>query len=419
MEAPNQRRRAGRTAGKILCPQCKAEIRLQRPVSIAVNTVRLIEQTAKLLTIPGIAFFIGTATYTTLRYAGTYTLYEIFGPEDAYQILAPLYRPPGTHTTSTTRRLLEHLRDHWRLDLGLPLIPTALVASRTSLADAFLPFLPLLFFTSTGMQHDSLLQFSWPPSAAFTISTLPYARGLYNSFYERFCAPHERRWLKEVQPRAEEVDEADEPARLNDEEAVLEALAEEVEGEDDVDEVVEVNVDVDLLFDWNGGGEADNNLAHDNPPVPVARGPGRPIEAPAADHEAPMPAEQDDAAPAPNVPQQPAQPRRRAVRRERYVDFSTSAVAETILGALIFPSIAAAVGEALRHALPSSWVVPPASGKATGLLQARWGRSIIGGCLFVGLKDAVLLYVRWKIAQNHRHRKVLDYSKSKGRRKAA
>jgi hypothetical protein len=88
-----------------------------------------------------------------------------------------------------------------------------------------------------------------------------------------------------------------------------------------------------------------------------------------------------------------------------------------MLGALLFPSIAAAVGEALKHALPKSWVTLPVSGKPTGFLQAKWGRSILGGCLFVAFKDALMLYVRWKMAQNHRKRSVLDYDKSKGRNK--
>lgn len=52
-------------------------------------------------------------------------------------------------------------------------------------------------------------------------------------------------------------------------------------------------------------------------------------------------------------------------------------------------------------------------GRPTGFLQTRWGRSLVGGCLFVGMKDAVMLYVRWKMAQNHRRRKVLDHDEKK------
>ena len=210
---------------------------------------------------------------------------------------------------------------------------------------------------------------------------------------------------------------------------------------------IEIEVDFDIFADWNNGGEADNHDAPDNPPVPIARGPARPYDAQPADDDA-MPdlieveqvrqAGQQDAAPAPNVPMEPAAPRRQRARRERNLAFSTTSLADTILGALIFPSIAAAVGELLRHTLPASWVTPPSgtpatswlggwikatskpgsSGKPTGFLQTRWGRSLVGGCLFVGFKDAVLLYVRWKMAQNHRRRRIMDYD-DKGKKKRA
>ena len=46
-------------------------------------------------------------------------------------------------------------------------------------------------------------------------------------------------------------------------------------------------------------------------------------------------------------------------------------------------------------------------------MQEKWGRSLVGGCLFVVLKDAVMLYVRWKMAQMHRGRRVLDFDRKK------
>jgi hypothetical protein len=139
-----------------------------------------------------------------------------------------------------------------------------------------------------------------------------------------------------------------------------------------------------------------------------------------------------DAAPAPNVPLQPAQPRPPRVRRERNIAISTTSLADTILGALIFPTIAAAMGELLRHTLPTSWIATPSAswlggwvgtgGRAglrsrpTGFLQTRWGRSIVGGCMFVGLKDMVLLYVRWKMAQSHRRRRIVDFDRQKAKK---
>jgi hypothetical protein len=304
------------------------------------------------------------------------------------------------------------------------MIPTVLVASRTSAADSFLPFLPLIFFASGGTAQHERLQLSWPPSAAFTIATLPYIRGIYNAYYERVWLPRERRWLKEIQPRAgteDEANDAQDGQIFAD--GIVDALGDDNDDFADEHEVVEIEVDFDIFADWNNGGAVDNNNAAENPPVPIARGPAPPIDAPPQeeDDELPplidAPEQIDEAAPAPNVPQQPAQPRRQRVRREQNIAFSAAGVADTILGALIFPTIAAAVGMALKEVLPKSWITPPASGKPTGFLQTRWGRSILGGCLFVGVKDAVLLYVRWKMAQNHRRRKVLDYDKSKGKRR--
>ncbi|KAH4004034.1 hypothetical protein HBI13_135670 [Parastagonospora nodorum] len=426
MEAPNNRRRAGTRASKIQCPQCKSEIKIARPRSFVVDAVRLGERLTGTLLLPGFAIVTGTALYSTMTLAGTHTIYQIFGTQDALQILAPLYEKPDMRITSPLLRMLMHLAQHWRLDLGLPLIPTVLVASRTTFADSFLPFLPLIFFASSGQPGDELMQLQWPPSAAFSFAALPYLRGFYNAFYDRVCLPKEQQWLKEIQPRAGTEDAAD--AQLADDHD-----HDHDHHDHDHEEVneVEIEVDFDIFGDWNGGGGADHH-DHDHAHM---QAPDRPIDAPPLDDDE-MPALIEvAAAPAPNVPLQPAQPRRQRVRRERNIAFSTTSLADTILGALIFPSIAAAMGELLRHTLPSSWVNTPSSapslswlggwittggkvgekGRPTGFLQTRWGRSLVGGCLFVGLKDAVLLYVRWKMAQNHRRRRILD-SEDRGKR---
>ncbi|KAF2111757.1 hypothetical protein BDV96DRAFT_498932 [Lophiotrema nucula] len=406
MEAPTAGRRAGGKAGKILCPQCKSEIRLQRPRSVVVDTIRVGEKLTGALMIPAFVALSGTAVYLTAKMLGTHAIIQVFGDRDAYQILEPILsgQEELQHGhASVVVQTLHHMARHWRLSFGLPLIPTTLILSRTSIADGFLPFLPLIFFVSSGTTSpgDSMREISWPPSAAFSIATLPYVRMVYNAGYERFLRPQERRWLKEIQPRAgtdEANNERDNHDHNHDDDDIL---ADDTDDEGLADEVVEVEVDLDIFGEWNNGGAADNHNAPENPPVPIARGPAAPpIDAP--------PLQDNEPAPAPNVPQQPQR-----VRRERELRFSTASLADTLMGALVFPSIAAAVGEALKYALPKSWVTPPAFSKPTSFLQARWGRSILGGCLFVGVKDALLLYVRWRMAQNHRQRKVLDYDKKK------
>jgi hypothetical protein len=420
MEAPNNRRRAGTRAAKIQCPQCKAEIKIARPRSYVVDAVRMGERLTGTLLLPGFAIITGTALYSTLTLAGTHTIYQIFGTQDALQILAPLYAEPDMRITSPVLRMLRHLQQHWRLDLGLPLIPTVLLASRTTFADSVLPFLPLIFFVSSGQPGDEMLQLQWPPSAAFSFAALPYLRGLYNAFYDRVCFPREQQWLKEIQPRAGTDDaDAEVPHDHHDHNHVHDH-----DHDHEVINEVEIDIDLDIFGGWNNGGAAHN---HEHAQA-------HPIDAPPMDddEDPDMPAlieiEVEDAAPAPQIPRQPAQPRPQRVRRERGIAFSTTSLADTIIGALIFPSIAAAVGELLKHSLPTSWVTPPSNslcaswlggwittggkagngGRPTGFLQTRWGRSLVGGCLAVGLKDAVLLYVRWKMAQNHRRRRILD-----------
>jgi hypothetical protein len=96
-------------------------------------------------------------------------------------------------------------------------------------------------------------------------------------------------------------------------------------------------------------------------------------------------------------------------------------IASTVMGALFFPAISSLMGDLLKHTLPKKWVTKPfllditaspMSKKAlpaTGLLQEKWGRSLVGGCLFVVLKDALILYVKWKRARDQGKRRVLDY----------
>ena len=58
---------------------------------------------------------------------------------------------------------------------------------------------------------------------------------------------------------------------------------------------------------------------------------------------------------------------------------------------------------------------PAAFRTSRGLLQEKWGRSLVGGCLFVVLKDAVMLYVRWRSAKMHKERRVLDVQRKKAK----
>ena len=83
-----------------------------------------------------------------------------------------------------------------------------------------------------------------------------------------------------------------------------------------------------------------------------------------------------------------------------------SDVVNGIVTQLLFPVVSAGIGEVLRHTLPGDWVAPTASRRPAGLLQHRWGRSLVGGCLFVVLKDALRLYGKYRRVEVKKQRKV-------------
>ncbi|KAK8172155.1 hypothetical protein BKA80DRAFT_287925 [Phyllosticta citrichinensis] len=421
-EAPNARRQAG-SGTKITCPQCKSEIHLKRPRSLVVEGVRGVEKFAGYFVLPGTVGVLGYTVFQACFMHGVSTVYAVFGLRDGIRILQPLYRNPlwdRRDHESVALTAMSRFLQHARLHFGLASIPPILIASRLSIADSILPILPVIFLASSG--PEDLLDFrtgSWPPSASLCFSLLPYIRAAYNKYMEKVWGKKQRQWLKEIQPRAGETDDAQAADNQHDND--------NHHDQDDGILGLELDVRIDLVdeddadehfhddFHVLPGEPVDPNAAHpfDAPPLvdndPAAHAAAQAGHVPG--HDALPPQQQQQ--------QQPnAQPRPRArPARERNLISQGTNLADTVLGALVFPSIAAAVGELLRLGLPKSWTTPPNYflSRPTGLMQQRWARSLVGGCLFVAVKDAVMLYVRWRMAQSHRRRKVLDYDKRKGR----
>ena len=417
---------------QITCPQCKSEIKLARPRNYIVDVAKGLERLGSRLVWPSALSLLGGLIVQGNFALGVHTIYRIFGAQDGYRILQPLLQqmvtppldfdlPPRLIAASVVYKFAQHAR-HWRLYIGVPLITPLLVLSRTSLADSVLPALPVLFLATQKHSSGEILDFTaWPPSASMAFAVLPYLRSAYNAYFERVWAKKEKQWIREIQPRAESQDETGDQANAEAGQAAAPA---------DEDNIFEVRIDGGVWDDWDGVGGNDN--------------------APAAlDNDGNMPQDVEDAgaAPPPNVADnrlaQPAgaQAQPQAQQNERRLSFSTTTVAETILGALAFPTIAELSGEVLRLALPSSWTMSEAAvsgaGVAAGgllgslglrtfsrqsgirssggLLQEKWGRSLVGGCLFVVLKDVVMLYVRWRSARMHKERRVLDFQRKKAK----
>lgn len=318
---------------------------------------------------PGLFVTLAGTVFTGCFFHGISTIYAVFGTEDA-------------------QRILDHAQNKMPLKMliGVPGIPLMLVLARTKMADNILPVMPILFLASQSAESQRMDVKLWPPSAAMTIAALPYIRGAYNEIYERVFGEREKRWLKEVQPRAGENDN-DNAAGPGQQEA-----NNGQEGEQE-DVMMELNLEVEVFEEEAEGG-------NEQPQQP--EGQAGAAEAPAAQGGA-----QQNQQQAPGL--QPLG------QRQNNLIISTSQLADTILGALLFPTVSAVMGAILKAALPHSWTTPsvPFYKGRSGLLQTQWGRTIVGGCLFVVLKDTVVLYSRWKLAQTHRKRRILDYDRSK------
>ena len=316
---------------------------------------------------------------------GISTIYLLFGPEDAERLL-------GIDSAVA-------FNSKW--ELGLPLVPLVLIAARTRYADNLLPILPIFYFASTGPQRDGPL---WPPSASMTVAILPYIRAAYNEFYDRVCAPKEKAWIKQIQPRADDHG-GDEQHEHNQEQA------------NEFEDGMDIGLDLQVEIVEEEEGQEDEQQAGNAPDVEEGqanRGRNR----------------DRDQNPNQNQPAGGNQARagaadihQRLHHRENQngvqgLVLNFLSLPQTIMGALIFPSISAAMGALLQVALPRSWTAPPGrwDRHPAGFLQSRFGRSIVGGCLFVVLKDTLMLYSRYRLAQDHKRRRIVDFDEKKGKK---
>lgn len=427
MEAPKNSRNRSFSPPQITCPQCKSEIKLARPRNYVVDVTRGLERLGSRLIWPSAGILLSNLVLKGSFALGEHTVYRIFGAHDGYRILQPLLRQrviapidldlPARAMVARVIHDFSERASHWRLYVGIPLISPLLILSRTSLADSVLPALPVLFLATQVHSAGETLDFTaWPPSASMAFAVLPYLRSAYNFYYERVWAKKEQEWIKEVQPRGGQDSEAAEQQ----EGGAGEAQA------DEGDNMFEVRIDGGIWEDWEGNGaeqvDAPQQQQQQQQGQDQAQPPA-PNQEPALPQPNNLPAQQQQQQQvvqnAPPAAAAPAPAPQNQQQHERRLSFSTTAVAETLLGALAFPTLAELTGEILRFALPKSWTSLPVSPSnprassiaAKGLLQEKWGRSLVGGCLFVVLKDALMLYVRWRAARMHRERRVLDFDR--------
>lgn len=279
------------------------------------------------------------------------------------------------------------------------------------------------------MHEDDFL--TWPPSPQLAIAVFPYLRSVYYNLWKEFVLPYEvklNRQLVGLPPAQERPNDGHQGAnnQRNGQrngiadggvigllQGILDALDPDDDdgqgGGNDLDRIEFVHDDVEVL-DGDEEGEIMVELQIeevelDENGAPVAD--GQPIElappfaqpdddegVPGGAEAAADEAEAEAAQPGHEAPQAP--PRRMGIGT------ILSNVSNAIVSALILPGISFAMGEALRLALPKAWTTAAPRNPWSrygllgrpGLLQQQWGRSLIGGCLYVVLKDVVRVYTK-------------------------
>lgn len=302
---------------------------------------------------------------------------------------------------------------------------------------------------------------TWPPSPAWVMTVLPWVSFSYNRLYHDVFGAYERRLNKALRGRGlpseelpaaegnngggQQIDGAAGGGAANEEEddgyiaqvyrvgnAVLNMMGEgnndedvvaEIElqigpGEDEQAVIQELQDELNELVGDDGdqgivvvgeeaaegqaqpdGGAEDNDDEAADPP-PAIR-----IERRAGNQQAPNGGNPPAAAAANNNNnnnQAPEEP----IREARGTSTTLTDLVNGVVSALTLPLVCWASGEVLRHTLPAPWVTRPHPRLVTGLLQEQWGRSLVGGAVFIVARDMVNLYTKHRRVEVRKHRRV-------------
>lgn len=303
---------------------------------------------------------------------------------------------------------------------------------------------------------------AWPPSPAWVATILPWVSFSYNRLYHDLFGAYERRLNQALRGRGPPNEEApaveggnndgqqvefaaDNAAAAEEEDdgyfaqalrvgnAVLnmigddnndEGVVAEIElhiGPDEDEQAViqELQEEIAEIASVNGDQNiivAEENQGQAAPQQPAEQAEG--IQAAAA---APPPVirvePRAENPPAPNNNnnnndnnnQAPEEP----IREARGTSTTLTDLVNGVVSALTFPLVCWGAGEVLRYTLPAQWVVRSHPRVATGLLQEQWGRSLVGGAVFVVARDMVNLYTKHRRVEVRKHRKVRNVPRRK------
>ncbi|KAG9240122.1 hypothetical protein BJ878DRAFT_318982 [Calycina marina] len=349
---------------EVKCPICTTVLVVDRPVvGHIAEFLGTMELAYKISVLPTTMFGVVFCLYGGSLLYGKYTLSTVFGREETRKLLTPtkldLLGIWGTsRVVDAIRQALNFVAPGklcWKELVAVPLIAPTLIIWKSGFIDRIFDIMPFFYFA---FHRNTQL------TPASTIAMLPWIRSTYNEIYAHTFAAQERRWDAAVyRPRSPALvpepqgvadfinrqDQADQANQFNNPPAPAPAPAAEGENEDDG-----VIFGIDVAIEENGGPDNPNG---DQP-----------------------------------------------VRR----NYPTAGALNTIVGALLFPSIAASVGGLFALTLPAK-IVDKGRG-ATGLISEKWGRVVVGGACFAVIRDAVLLYGKWRRARAMQDVKVRNWN---------
>lgn len=400
---------------RVYCPQCKTEIQVAEPRDFIVDLTTRARRLADSCAIPAGLLMVSGITYSGLVVYGANAVALVFGANDAGRMFSPYAGTRGSLFLRTFDDIkliafpfLPDIKDlDWKYWIALPLIAPTLILSRFQVADDAYHFLPIIYCifeiaSKHGKTPAEMLH--WPPSPGFTLATLPYIRTAYIEGYKYFFKDLEKKWERAVQRSPREGETAEEIARAAD-----------APDDDDDQHGIELGIEL-IAEEEERGGNRRRDLPLGHLPAEQARQRDQAV----ADLERQHVINPEDAANlrAGRLPDQMPVP---ADNWERRLNFRSDGAASSVIGALFFPAISFVMGSIIKYTLPKTWIKPPYTigwrstrlSWSEGFLQSQFGRSVAGGCLFVVLKDAVLLYYKWKKAKDFSKRKILNYQGKK------
>ncbi|CCU74569.1 unnamed protein product [Blumeria hordei] len=456
---------------QIQCPQCKARINIQQPQDYVVDAVEMFKRLSRTILVPVAATAsVLTCTYAGLLLYGMNVVRVVFGDAEAQRLLQSQARPTGIMWTvsqlfvggmKSFSPLIPTFQAYSisKVFVGVPLIAPSLVLLRTRWADKAFAFVLPWYFLNPANQ-----KIVWPPPPGLAFATIPYIKKAYDEIYKHIFQEMEYKWEIAVQRRprvGETTEQVGLEAAREDDDAFFEVRVELVEDGDlrtaEHDEELPVIPEIDHNERIQGLPESqelvDESQSYEGPELIQEIVDGDETHANLNEQEEEwdhhlmmtdmdelnddIESQLDDYYAGEigdeqleeetfefdvlNQAHERPQIAEVVVHEQEPIvhHYSASQIAALVVGALSFPFIATATGDILNHSLPSSFVTTSLGYSwrnkvvKRGLMTEKWGRTIVGGCMLVLLRDAVTLYCKWKRARDFGKKVIIDYAEKK------